>query len=62
MSEEKQPKIRFKGFDDPWEQRKISELAKIQGGRDPRFYKFKILEWRYKLVYAHRSFKSRISF
>ncbi|EEI20573.1 hypothetical protein HMPREF0497_0649, partial [Lentilactobacillus buchneri ATCC 11577] len=35
MSEEKQPKIRFKGFDDPWEQRKISELAKIQGGGTP---------------------------
>ncbi|MFT8742623.1 restriction endonuclease subunit S [Lentilactobacillus hilgardii] len=35
MSEEKQPKIRFKGFDDPWEQRKLSELAKIQGGGTP---------------------------
>ncbi|WP_409440525.1 restriction endonuclease subunit S [Lentilactobacillus hilgardii] len=26
MSEEKQPKIRFKGFDDPWEQRKLGEI------------------------------------
>jgi type I restriction enzyme S subunit len=28
MSEEKQPKIRFKGFDDPWEQRKLGEIVK----------------------------------
>ena len=28
MNDEKQPKIRFKGFEDPWEQRKFSDIAK----------------------------------
>jgi len=32
MSEEKQPKIRFKGFDDPWEQRKLGEIFNIIDG------------------------------
>ena len=26
------PKIRFKGFTEPWEQRKLGELAEIVGG------------------------------
>lgn len=29
------PKVRFKGFSDPWEQRKLSEIGKIQGGGTP---------------------------
>ena len=29
------PKIRFKGFDDAWEQRKLGELAEIVGGGTP---------------------------
>ena len=29
------PKIRFKGFTDPWEQRKLGELANIVGGGTP---------------------------
>jgi len=29
------PKVRFKGFSDPWEQRKLGELGKIQGGGTP---------------------------
>lgn len=33
---EKKPALRFKGFTDPWEQRKISELAeKTYGGGTP---------------------------
>jgi type I restriction enzyme S subunit len=36
MSEEKQPKIRFKGFDDPWEQRKLKNItSKIGSGKTP---------------------------
>ena len=30
------PKIRFKGFTDPWEQRKFSELVQIERGGSPR--------------------------
>ena len=29
------PKIRFKGFTEPWEQRKLGELAEIVGGGTP---------------------------
>ncbi|MCT3289178.1 restriction endonuclease subunit S [Lactiplantibacillus pentosus] len=29
------PKVRFKGFSDPWEQRKLSEIGKIHGGGTP---------------------------
>ena len=29
------PQIRFKGFTDPWEQRKLSELGKIETGNTP---------------------------
>jgi type I restriction enzyme S subunit len=37
MSEQKQnaPKLRFPGFTDPWEQRKLGEVAKIIGGGTP---------------------------
>ena len=36
MSEEKNvPNIRFKGFTDPWEQRKLGEVANIVGGGTP---------------------------
>ncbi|EEI71944.1 restriction endonuclease subunit S [Lentilactobacillus hilgardii] len=39
MSEEKQPKIRFKGFDDPWEQRKLGEgLKQLKSYSLPRKY------------------------
>ena len=31
----KYPKLRFKGFTDPWEQRKLGELADIVGGGTP---------------------------
>lgn len=30
------PKIRFKGFSDPWEQRKLGQLARIVRGASPR--------------------------
>ena len=30
--ESRKPKIRFKGFTDPWEQRKLGEVAEINGG------------------------------
>lgn len=30
------PEIRFKGFTDPWEQRKLSELVQIERGGSPR--------------------------
>ena len=33
--ESRKPKIRFKGFTDPWEQRKLGELATIVGGGTP---------------------------
>ena len=29
------PKLRFKGFDDAWEQRKLGDLAEIVGGGTP---------------------------
>ena len=35
MENNKTPKIRFKGFTDPWEQRKLGELADIVGGGTP---------------------------
>ncbi|MFD1125783.1 restriction endonuclease subunit S [Lentilactobacillus raoultii] len=36
MSEENQPKIRFKGFDDPWEQRKLGDVTEGISGNDGR--------------------------
>ena len=33
---EKKPALRFKGFTDPWEQRKLSELVEIERGGSPR--------------------------
>lgn len=38
MSDEKQPKIRFKGFEDPWEQRKLGELFKKNNQRNINNY------------------------
>ena len=35
MENNKTPSIRFKGFTDPWEQRKLGELADIVGGGTP---------------------------
>ena len=29
MKNEKKPQIRFKGFDDDWEQRKLGEIADV---------------------------------
>lgn len=34
MSDKKQPKIRFKGFADDWEQRKLKSVAPLQRGFD----------------------------
>ena len=34
MENNKTPKIRFKGFTDPWEQRKLGELVDVCSGRD----------------------------
>ncbi len=31
----KKPKIRFKGFNDDWEQRKLGDVANIVGGGTP---------------------------
>ena len=36
MEKEKYPRIRFKGFTDAWEQRKLSELVLIERGGSPR--------------------------
>ena len=36
MENNKTPSIRFKGFTDPWEQRKLSELVQIERGGSPR--------------------------
>ena len=36
MSENKKPAIRFKGFTEDWEQRKLSELVTIERGGSPR--------------------------
>ena len=36
MENNKTPKIRFKGFTDPWEQRKFNELVIIERGGSPR--------------------------
>ena len=33
---DKKPKIRFKGFDDAWEQRKFGDCVLIQRGGSPR--------------------------
>jgi len=36
MNDEKQPKVRFKGFTDPWEQRKLENIAlETYGGGTP---------------------------
>ena len=35
MSEKKVPAIRFRGFEDDWEQRKLSNIADIVGGGTP---------------------------
>ena len=35
MENNKTPKIRFKGFTDPWEQRKLGDIADIVGGGTP---------------------------
>ena len=35
MNKRKVPKLRFKGFADDWEQRKVSEVAEIVGGGTP---------------------------
>ena len=35
MEEKKVPALRFRGFDNAWEQRKLSELADIVGGGTP---------------------------
>lgn len=35
MKNDKKPKIRFKGFDDDWEQRKLGELGEIMIGSTP---------------------------
>ena len=32
---EKKPALRFKGFTDPWEQRKLGDVADIVGGGTP---------------------------
>ena len=32
---EKKPALRFKGFTDPWEQRKLGEIAKAVVRNDP---------------------------
>ena len=36
MNNMKKPKIRFKGFTDDWEQRKLGEVATIERGGSPR--------------------------
>ena len=36
MNEKKTPRIRFKGFTDDWEQRKLGEVATIERGGSPR--------------------------
>ena len=36
MEKSRKPKIRFKGFNDDWEQRKLSELVQIERGGSPR--------------------------
>lgn len=33
MSEQKQPKVRFSGFDDAWEQRKLDKVAEYRNGK-----------------------------
>lgn len=35
MDDKNQPKVRFAGFTDPWEQRKLGEVAEIVGGGTP---------------------------
>ena len=35
MAERRVPRIRFKGFEEDWEQRKLGELADIVGGGTP---------------------------
>ncbi|MGO3401108.1 MAG: restriction endonuclease subunit S [Lentilactobacillus parabuchneri] len=35
MTEIKQPKLRFSGFTDPWEQRKLGDVTRIIGGGTP---------------------------
>ena len=35
MEKQLKPAIRFKGFTDPWEQRKLGEVADIVGGGTP---------------------------
>ena len=35
MKDRKKPAIRFKGFTEDWEQRKLSDLAEIVGGGTP---------------------------
>ena len=35
MNEKKTPRIRFKGFTDDWEQRKLADVAEIIGGGTP---------------------------
>ena len=35
MKKSRKPKIRFKGFTDDWEQRKLGEIADIVGGGTP---------------------------
>lgn len=41
MSEKKAPRIRFKGFEDDWEQRKLGELYKINNERNKELISFK---------------------
>ena len=44
---EKNPALRFKGFTDPWEQRKLGDGADIVGGGTPSTNNSKLLGWRY---------------
>ena len=45
MKNTKMPAIRFKGFNDDWEQRKLEDFGKATGGRDIN-HKYIVVEIR----------------
>jgi len=57
MAERKVPRIRFKGFEEDWEQRKLGEIAKITMGQSPDGSTYSTEEGAYILVQGNADLK-----
>ena len=57
MAERRVPRIRFKGFEEDWEQRKLGEIAKITMGQSPDGSTYSTEEGAYILVQGNADLK-----